>query len=142
VKHVKINEHADNSTYIGIYNKQIEDVPIILCFCCERIFFKNKLIFFSNIMLEHLQIQIERSSTTYICTSSLHNINKNKTILYQVPNKICRNKIIPLVHILIQFEEHFISSHFAFKHKKLHLVYVLFICVLQIQISNLFGTHM
>jgi hypothetical protein len=32
-----------------------------------------------------------------------NNINENKPPLYEVPNKIYRNKIIPLVHKLTQF---------------------------------------
>jgi hypothetical protein len=43
VKHVKMNEHTYNSTYIDIYNKCIQNVPIIPCFCCEWLFFKNNL---------------------------------------------------------------------------------------------------
>jgi hypothetical protein len=46
----------------------------------------------SKQLLVHFQIQIEPNSTTYICTSCLHDINGNKTPLYQVPNKICKKK--------------------------------------------------
>jgi hypothetical protein len=56
----------------------------------------------SKQLLIHCQIQIEPNSITYICTSCLHDINKNKTPLYQVPNKICKNKIIPLIQISTQ----------------------------------------
>ncbi len=42
-------------------------------------------------------MQIEPSSTSYICTSHLHNINENKPLLHQVPNKIFKNKIIPSI---------------------------------------------
>jgi hypothetical protein len=37
--HVDINEHAHNSIYINIYNKKIQDVPIIPYFYCESLFF-------------------------------------------------------------------------------------------------------
>jgi len=40
----------------------------------------------------YFQIQIEPSSTSYICTNCLHNISENKSPLYQVLNKF-RNKI-------------------------------------------------
>jgi hypothetical protein len=56
----------------------------------------------SKQLLVHSQIQIEINSTRYICTSCLHDINRNKTPSYQVPNKICKNKIIPLIQILTQ----------------------------------------
>jgi len=75
-----MNEHAHNSTYIDIYNKKIKDVPIIPCFCCERILFLKQLKKNSNIIIEqvlvHFEIQIEPSSTTYICSSCLHNQQK------------------------------------------------------------------
>jgi len=41
--HVDINEHAHNSIYINIYNKKIQDVPIIPYFYCESLFFLNNL---------------------------------------------------------------------------------------------------
>jgi hypothetical protein len=49
--------------------------------------------------------QIKPSSTSYICTSCLQNISENKPPLYQVPNKISRNKIILVVQKLTQLEE-------------------------------------
>jgi hypothetical protein len=55
---------------------------------------------FSKQLFIYFQIQIETSSTTYICISCLHNISENKLPLYQVPNKIYKNKIIPLVQKL------------------------------------------
>jgi hypothetical protein len=60
------------------------------------------------------QIQIELSSTSCICPSCLHNSIENKPPLYQVANKIPRNKIIPLVQKLTQLEEHLISPCLAF----------------------------
>jgi hypothetical protein len=62
----------------------------------------------------YFQIQIKPSSTSYICTSYLHNIVKNKPRLYQVPNKVFRNKIIPSIQKLTQLEERFMSSCLAF----------------------------
>jgi hypothetical protein len=56
----------------------------------------------SKQLLVHFQIQIEPNSTTYICISCLHDINRNKTPLYQVSNKICKNQIIPLIETLTQ----------------------------------------
>jgi hypothetical protein len=46
-------------------------------------------------------------------TSCLHNISKNKPPLYKVPNKISKNKIIPLVQTLTQLKERLISPCFA-----------------------------
>ncbi len=44
IKHnVNIKENIHNSIYIGIYNNKIQDVPIILCFNCGRLVFKNNL---------------------------------------------------------------------------------------------------
>ncbi len=51
---------------------------------------------------KYFQIQIEPSSTSYICTSCLHNMNANKPPLYQVPIKIFKNKIIPWIQKLTQ----------------------------------------
>jgi hypothetical protein len=62
----------------------------------------------------YFQIQIKPSSTSYICTSCLHNISENKPPLYQVSNKISRNKIISLIKKLTQLEEHFVSTRFIF----------------------------
>jgi len=62
----------------------------------------------------YFQIQIKPSSTSYICTSFLHNISENKPPLYQVPNNFFRNKIIPLVQKLTQLKKHFISPCFVF----------------------------
>jgi len=40
LKHnVNIKENAKKYIYIEIYNKQIQDVSIIPCFSCERLFF-------------------------------------------------------------------------------------------------------
>ncbi len=36
---VNIKENTHNSIYIDIYNKQIQDVPIIPCFSSERLRF-------------------------------------------------------------------------------------------------------
>ncbi len=44
----------------------------------------------------------------------LHNISENKPPLYQVPNKISRNKIISSIQKLKQLEERFISPLFTF----------------------------
>jgi hypothetical protein len=96
---VNINKNTHNSIYIDIYNKQIQDVPIIICFSCKRLCFLKQLKYFSNQLSKQLfmyfQIQIKPSSTSYICISCLHNISENKSPLYQIPNKISRNKIIP-----------------------------------------------
>ncbi len=62
----------------------------------------------------YFQIQIKLSSTSYICTSCLHNISENKPPLYQVPNKISINKIISSIQKLTQLEKHFISPRLAF----------------------------
>jgi hypothetical protein len=35
---ISIKENKHNSIYIDIYNKQIQDVSIIPCFCCESFF--------------------------------------------------------------------------------------------------------
>ncbi len=43
-----------------------------------------------------------------------NNINENKPPLYEVPNKIYRNKIIPLVHKLTQFKKWLLSPCFIF----------------------------
>ncbi len=56
--------------------------------------FSNKL---SIQLFAYFQIQIKPSSTSYICTSWLHNINENKRFFYQVLNIFSGNKIIPLV---------------------------------------------
>ncbi len=69
--------------------------------------FKNNLnvfqINYQNLFI-YFQIQLEHSSTSYMCTSCLHNISENKPSLYQVPNKISTNKIIPLVQNLTQLK--------------------------------------
>jgi hypothetical protein len=62
----------------------------------------------------YFQIQIAPSSTSYICTSCLCNINENKPPLHQVPNKISKKKIIPLVQKLPQLKECLISPHLTF----------------------------
>jgi hypothetical protein len=94
----KKNTH--NSIYIDIYNKQIQDVHIIPYFSCEKVIY-FKTIFFSNQLSKQLsiyfQIQIEFNSTSYICTSCLHNIIVNIPPLYQIPNNFFKNKIVPLV---------------------------------------------
>jgi hypothetical protein len=51
-------------------------------------------------MFPYFQIQIKPSITTYICTSCLHNINKNQSHVYQMLNKISQRKIIPLIERL------------------------------------------
>jgi hypothetical protein len=73
--------------------------------------FSNQL---SRQLFIYFQIQIEPNSTTYICTSCLHNISENKPPLYQVSNNFFRNKIIPLVQKLTQLKEHIISPHLTF----------------------------
>jgi hypothetical protein len=40
---VNIKENEKKSICIDIYNKQIQDVIVIPCFDCERLFFKNNL---------------------------------------------------------------------------------------------------
>jgi hypothetical protein len=40
----------------------------------------------------YIQIQIKPNSTSYICTSCLHNISENKLSLYQVPKKVAKKK--------------------------------------------------
>jgi hypothetical protein len=50
----------------------------------------------------------------YVCYNCLNNFRKNKTPLYQVPNSISRNEIIPSVQRLTQLEEHLISPRLAF----------------------------
>ncbi len=66
--------------YIDIYDKEIQYVPIIPCFSCERLYFLKQFKYFPNQLSKQLsiyfQIQIETSS--YICISCLHNINENK----------------------------------------------------------------
>ncbi len=61
----------------------------------------------------YFQIQIKPSSTSYICTSYLCNISEHKPPLYQVSNKISRNKIIPIIQKLTQLKKRFISPHLA-----------------------------
>jgi hypothetical protein len=61
-------------------------------------FFKS--IVKTNFYIYIYLIQIEHNSTSYICINCLHNISENKPPLYQVPNEISRNKIIPLVQKL------------------------------------------
>jgi hypothetical protein len=47
IKHnVNLKENAKKSIYIDIYSKQIQDVPIIPCFNCERLCLKKQLICF------------------------------------------------------------------------------------------------
>jgi hypothetical protein len=84
VKHVKMNEHIHNSTYIDIYNKQIKIIPKIPCFCCERLFFKNNL----NIPQLKCQNNFQYISKfkenlvqqhTYVQIVYLYNINENKS---------------------------------------------------------------
>jgi (p)ppGpp synthase/HD superfamily hydrolase len=64
---------------------------------------------FSNQLSKQLSIyfliQIEPSSTSYICTSYLHNISENKPPIYQALNYFFGNKIIPLVQKLTQLKE-------------------------------------
>lgn len=92
--------HAHNWTYINIYNKEIQDVSIISCFCYERLCLKKKKTLFKQIVettnFVYFQIEIEPNSTTYICTSCLYNIYEDKSPIYQVTNKNSRNTIIPL----------------------------------------------
>jgi hypothetical protein len=115
---VNIKENTHNSIYIDIYNKKIQDVPMIPCFNSKYLCFLKQLKCFSNQLAKQLsiyfQIQIKLSSTSYICMSFKNNINENKPLLYQIPNKIHRNKIIPLVQKITQLEKRFISSHFTF----------------------------
>jgi hypothetical protein len=70
--------------------------------------------FFKQYIKTCFQIQIKPNSTSYICTSCLHNINETKHPLYEILIIIFRNKIIPFVQKLRQLEECLISSHFAF----------------------------
>jgi hypothetical protein len=53
---VNIKENKYNSIYIKTYNKQIQDVPIIPCFNCERFFEKNNLNVFKSIIKKILYI--------------------------------------------------------------------------------------
>jgi hypothetical protein len=62
----------------------------------------------------YFQIQIKSSSTSYICIIYLHNISENKPHLYQIPKKISRNKIIPLIQKLTQLNFLKISSWFVY----------------------------
>jgi len=59
-------------------------------------FFFNKLnvsqINCQNNFLHTFKIPIKPNSTSYICTSCLHNINENKPPLYQEPNKFFKTK--------------------------------------------------
>jgi hypothetical protein len=68
-------------------------------FSLWKVMFLKEIKYFINQLLRQLsiyfKIQIEPSSTSYSCTSCLHNISENKSPLYQVPNKISKNKIIP-----------------------------------------------
>jgi hypothetical protein len=70
--------------------------------------FLKQLKCFSNQLSRQLsiyfQIQIKPNSTLYICTTCFHNISENKSPLYQVPNKMFRNKIIPSVQKLTQLK--------------------------------------
>jgi hypothetical protein len=72
---VEMNVHSHNSIYNNIYNKKIQYAPITLRFCCERLCYLKQ-----NFVCSQIQIGI--SSTRYIGTSSLHNINKNKLLGY------------------------------------------------------------
>ncbi len=38
-QNVNIKNNTQNSIYIDNYNKQFQDVPIIICFSCERLCF-------------------------------------------------------------------------------------------------------
>lgn len=42
------------------------------------------------------QIQIKFSSTSYICKSCLYNIDENKQLLYQEPNRIWKTRLIKI----------------------------------------------
>jgi len=91
---------------------------MIPCFSSEKLCFLKQFKCFSNQLSKQLsiyfQIQIKLSSTSYICMNCLNIINENKPPLYQVPNQIHRNKIIPLVQKLTQLEKRFISPCFTF----------------------------
>jgi len=55
VKHnVNIKENGKKLIYIEIYNIQIQDVPIIPCFSCERLCFIKQLKCFSNKLSKQL----------------------------------------------------------------------------------------
>ncbi len=41
----------------------------------------------------YFQIQLKFNSTSYICTCYLYNIDEDKQLLYQVPNRILKNKL-------------------------------------------------
>jgi hypothetical protein len=56
-----------------------------------------------------IKIEIDFSSTSYICTSCLHDINEKKFHLYKVLNKISKNKIIASLQKLTQLKERLIS---------------------------------
>jgi hypothetical protein len=77
----EINEHVNNSILLTSIIK-IWNVPIISCFCYERLCFLKQLKYFSTTLSKQLficfQIQIKPNSTSYICTSCSHNINKSK----------------------------------------------------------------
>jgi hypothetical protein len=91
---------------------------MIPCFSCERLCSLKQFKCFSNQLVRQLsiyfQIQVELSSTSYMCTSCFHNISENKPPLYQVLNKKVINKKIPLAQKLAQLEKCLISSCFVF----------------------------
>jgi hypothetical protein len=61
-----------------------------------KYYFKKHIKHISKKMLKKLfkyfQIKIKPSSTLYICSNCLHNINENKSPSYQVPNISLKNK--------------------------------------------------
>jgi len=62
------------------------------------------MFFYQNNFSTYFQIQIKLISASYICTSFLHNINENKSPLYEILNNIFRKKIIPSIQKLRQLK--------------------------------------
>jgi len=61
-------------------------------------FFKQVKCISNKLSLQlFVHLKIQPSSTLYICTSCLHNINEDKLPLYQVSNIIPKREIVPLV---------------------------------------------
>jgi hypothetical protein len=54
--HVEINERINFSIHDDMYNKQIQDVSIILCFCHERLCSLKQIKYFSMKLSKQLSI--------------------------------------------------------------------------------------
>jgi hypothetical protein len=69
-------------------------------FLLWKIVFKKQIKHISNKLSQQFsiffQIQIKYSSTSYICTSCLYNIDEDKQLLYQEPNRIWKTRIIKI----------------------------------------------